>query len=33
LGVMKVTTRGGCRVEDARSPKRWGVIYIYIIGH
>ena len=31
--MMKITTRGGCRVKDARSPKRWGVIYVYIAGH
>src|SRR5690348_10706777 len=33
MSMIKITTRGSCRVKDARSPKRWGVIYIYITGH
>src|SRR5712671_5821876 len=31
--MREITTRGGCRVKDARSPKRWGIIYVYITGH
>src|SRR5436190_8337910 len=33
MGMREITTRGGCRVKDARSPNRWGVIYVYIAGH
>lgn len=31
--MIKIPIRSGCRVKDARSPKRWGIICGYFTGH